>query len=44
MADSGSARQAVGRVMRSALLAGGRDNITVIAVFPEEEEQSHGIA
>ena len=44
MADSGSARQAVGRVMRSALLAGGRDNITVVAVFPEEEEQPHGIA
>lgn len=44
MERSESARQALDQVMRSALLAGGRDNITVISVFPEKEERSHGAA
>ncbi len=33
--DSASPREAVNTVMRTSLLAGGRDNITAMAVFPE---------
>ena len=43
LAGSETPRQAVGGLMRQALLAGGRDNITIIAAFPAEEtERDHG--
>lgn len=35
--ESETSRQAVGSLMRQALMAGGRDNITIIAAFPAEE-------
>lgn len=35
LSRAASPREAVGLAMRRALLAGGRDNITVIAAFPE---------
>ena len=35
--ESETPRQAVGSLMRQALMAGGRDNITIIAAFPAEE-------
>ncbi|MDD3885330.1 MAG: protein phosphatase 2C domain-containing protein [Victivallaceae bacterium] len=35
--DSASAREACGRLIRIALLAGGKDNVTAVAVFPGKE-------
>jgi len=37
LAESETPRQAVGSLMRQALMAGGRDNITIIAAFPAKE-------
>ena len=40
LAGSESPRQAVGELMRQALLGGGRDNITIVVAFPEHEAES----
>ena len=45
LAESETPRQAVGELMRQALLGGGRDNITIVVAFPEKETGAgHGAA
>ncbi len=38
MAEAATPRQAVDRILRDVLMAGARDNITAIAVFPNPQE------
>ena len=40
LAGSETPRQAVGDLMRQALLGGGRDNITIVVAFPERKAES----
>ena len=42
LAESRTPRDAVNVIMRRVLLSGGRDNITAMVLFPEEEEMPAG--